>query len=69
MFLAAKIRGIAIPSDLEIQVASMFNKAAMLTRQTSKWLLASKTPKIERSQSQVLLTTVEIPIFIITLIL
>lgn len=55
MLVSAKIRGIAIPPDLETQVASMFNKAAMLTRQTSKWLLASKTPKIERSQSQVMI--------------
>jgi inositol 1,4,5-triphosphate receptor type 1 len=51
--LIAKSRGIAIPSDLETQVASLFNKAAMLSRQTSKWLQAAKTPKIERSQSQV----------------
>ncbi|XP_020277879.1 inositol 1,4,5-trisphosphate receptor isoform X1 [Pseudomyrmex gracilis] len=48
----AKGRGIAIPTDLECQVASMFNKAAMLSRQTSKWLQAAKQPKIERSQSQ-----------------
>jgi len=51
--LVAKSRGIAIPSDLETQVASLFNKAAMLSRQTSKWLQAAKTPKMERSQSQV----------------
>ncbi|XP_076394014.1 inositol 1,4,5-trisphosphate receptor isoform X9 [Megachile rotundata] len=48
----AKGRGIAIPTDLESQVASMFNKAAMLSRQTSKWLQAAKQPKIERTQSQ-----------------
>jgi hypothetical protein len=53
LFLAAKTRGIAIPSDLETQVTSLFNKAAMLSRQTSKWLQAAKTPKMERSQSQV----------------
>ncbi|XP_066247239.1 inositol 1,4,5-trisphosphate receptor isoform X4 [Euwallacea similis] len=47
----AKNRGIAIPLDLESQVTPMFNKASILTRQTSKWLTASKTPKIERSQS------------------
>lgn len=52
-FRIAKGRGIAIPTDLESQVACMFNKAAMLTRQTSKWLQATKQPKIERSQSQV----------------
>ncbi|KAG8235388.1 hypothetical protein J437_LFUL009247, partial [Ladona fulva] len=50
----AKTRGIAIPSDLESQVASMFNKAAMLSRQTSKWLQAAKSPKMERSQSQLM---------------
>ncbi|XP_070152834.1 inositol 1,4,5-trisphosphate receptor-like isoform X2 [Polyergus mexicanus] len=50
----AKGRGIAIPTDLESQVASMFNKAAMLSRQTSKWLQATKQPKIERSQSQIM---------------
>ncbi|XP_024947650.1 inositol 1,4,5-trisphosphate receptor isoform X5 [Cephus cinctus] len=48
----AKGRSIAIPTDLESQVASMFNKAAMLSRQTSKWLQAAKQPKMERSQSQ-----------------
>ena len=32
----------------------MFNKAAMLSRQTSKWLQAAKQPKIERTQSQVI---------------
>ncbi|CAL7936479.1 unnamed protein product [Xylocopa violacea] len=52
--LAAKGRGIAIPTDLESQVASMFNKAAMLSRQTSKWLQAAKQPKIERTQSQLM---------------
>ncbi|XP_033607946.1 inositol 1,4,5-trisphosphate receptor isoform X2 [Cryptotermes secundus] len=50
----AKTRGIAIPSDLETQVTSLFNKAAMLSRQTSKWLQAAKTPKMERSQSQLM---------------
>lgn len=50
----AKNRSIAIPSDLENQVASMFTKSSLLSRQTSKWLQASKTPKIERSQSQLM---------------
>lgn len=50
----AKTRCIAIPLDLESQVISMFNKSAMLSRQTSKWLLASKQQKIERSQSQLM---------------
>ncbi|XP_069694590.1 inositol 1,4,5-trisphosphate receptor isoform X4 [Periplaneta americana] len=48
----AKSRGIAIPSDLEAQLASLFNKTAVLTRHTNKWLLATKTPKMERTQSQ-----------------
>jgi inositol 1,4,5-triphosphate receptor type 1 len=48
----AKTRGIAIPSDLEASVVTMFTKSAMLFRQTSKWLLASKQTKLERAQSQ-----------------
>lgn len=47
-------RGIAFPIELENQVLMMFNKSAMLTRQTSKWLLASKQPKVERSSSQLM---------------
>lgn len=54
LLILAKGRGIAIPTDLESQVAAMFNKAAMLSRQTNKWLQAAKQPKIERSQSQVI---------------
>ncbi|XP_071054904.1 inositol 1,4,5-trisphosphate receptor isoform X3 [Onthophagus taurus] len=50
----AKKRGIAIPLDLESQVVAMFNKATILSKQTSKWLHASKSPKIERSQSQLM---------------
>ncbi|XP_014243514.1 inositol 1,4,5-trisphosphate receptor [Cimex lectularius] len=50
----AKNRSIAIPSDLEGQLATMFTKINLLCRQTSKWLQASKTPKIERSQSQLM---------------
>ncbi|XP_046681904.1 inositol 1,4,5-trisphosphate receptor isoform X6 [Homalodisca vitripennis] len=50
----AKNRSIAIPSDLEGQVASMFNKSSKLSRQTSKWLQAAKVPKMERSQSQLM---------------
>ena len=53
IIVTAKNRSIAIPSDLENQVATMFTKSSLLSRQTSKWLQASKTPKIERSQSQV----------------
>ncbi|KAK0174228.1 hypothetical protein PV328_007337 [Microctonus aethiopoides] len=50
----AKGRGIAIPTDLEGQVTTMFNKAAMLSRQTTKWLQAAKQPKVERSSSQLM---------------
>lgn len=48
----AKNRVIAMPSDLEGAVVNMFSKTAMLSRQTSKWLLASKQQKLDRSQSQ-----------------
>ncbi|XP_037926094.1 inositol 1,4,5-trisphosphate receptor isoform X3 [Hermetia illucens] len=51
---SAKNRGIGIPADLENRVASMCNKSALFTRQTTKWLLASKQPKVERSQSQLM---------------
>ncbi|XP_055630280.1 inositol 1,4,5-trisphosphate receptor isoform X3 [Toxorhynchites rutilus septentrionalis] len=50
----AKPRGIAIPIDLENQVMKMFNKTALLSRQTSKWLLVTKQTKMERSQSQIM---------------
>lgn len=48
----AKSRVIAIPSDLESAVVNMFSKTAMLSRQTSKWLLATKQTKIDRQHSQ-----------------
>lgn len=48
----AKNRGIAIPTDLEGAVMKMFDKSAILIRQTSKWLLASQQTKMERSPSQ-----------------
>lgn len=50
----AQKRGIAFPIELENQLMMMFHKSALLTRQTSKWLLASKQPKIERAASQVM---------------
>lgn len=50
----AQKRGIAFPIELENQLLMMFNKSAMLTRQTSKWLMASKQPKIERAPSQIM---------------
>lgn len=48
----AQKRSIAFPIELENQLLTMFNKSAMLSRQTSKWLSASKAPKIERAASQ-----------------
>ncbi|KAL9888086.1 inositol 1,4,5,-trisphosphate receptor isoform 2-T2 [Glossina fuscipes fuscipes] len=48
---SAKTRSIAIPLDLEQQVVNMSSKTAMLTRQTTKWLLASKQPKYEAQLS------------------
>ncbi|KAH8407261.1 hypothetical protein KR222_011790 [Zaprionus bogoriensis] len=48
---SAKMRSIVLPMDLEQQVANMSSKTAMLTRQTTKWLLASKQPKYESQQS------------------
>ncbi|CRK96560.1 CLUMA_CG009888, isoform A [Clunio marinus] len=48
----AKTRAIEIPSELESLVENMFSKTAMLSRQTSKWLLATKQTKIDRQQSQ-----------------
>lgn len=50
----AQKRAITFPMELENQLLMMFNKSALLTRQTSKWLLASKQPKIERAPSQVM---------------
>ena len=34
----AKSRGIAVPTDLDIQVSNMFSKAAIISRQTAKWM-------------------------------
>ena len=34
----AKARGIAVPTDLDIQVSHMFSKAAIITRSTAKWM-------------------------------
>ena len=48
----AKSRGIAIPSELDIQVATMFSKQQLLSRQTtSKWLQATRSPKRDLSSS------------------
>ncbi|XP_039761003.1 inositol 1,4,5-trisphosphate receptor isoform X1 [Pararge aegeria] len=48
----AKTRSIAIPLELEAKIQTVFEKAAALSRQTSKWLLASKTAKLEKMASQ-----------------
>lgn len=48
----ARNRVIAIPSDLEGAVVNMFSKTALLSRQTSKWILATKQTKLDRQQSQ-----------------
>ncbi|XP_072946066.1 inositol 1,4,5-trisphosphate receptor [Epargyreus clarus] len=48
----AKTRSIAIPLELEAKIQTVFEKAAALSRQTSKWLLASKTSKLEKMASQ-----------------
>ncbi|XP_061380179.1 inositol 1,4,5-trisphosphate receptor isoform X1 [Danaus plexippus] len=48
----AKSRSIAIPLELEAKIQTVFEKAAALSRQTSKWLLASKSSKLEKMASQ-----------------
>ncbi|CAG0922457.1 unnamed protein product, partial [Notodromas monacha] len=41
-----KSRTIAIPVDLDTQVQAMFNKTALLTRHSNKWLSAARLPRI-----------------------
>ncbi|XP_063389990.1 inositol 1,4,5-trisphosphate receptor [Cydia fagiglandana] len=48
----AKSRSIAIPLELEGKIQAVFEKVAQFSRQTSKWLLASKTSKLEKMASQ-----------------
>ncbi|KAJ0171049.1 hypothetical protein K1T71_013248 [Dendrolimus kikuchii] len=48
----AKSRSIAIPLELEAKIQTVFEKAAALSRQTSKWLSASKASKFEKMASQ-----------------
>ncbi|CAB3242639.1 unnamed protein product [Arctia plantaginis] len=48
----AKSRSIAIPLELEAKILAVFEKAAVLSRQTSKWLQASKNSKLEKMSSQ-----------------
>ena len=42
VFVTAKNRGIAIPSDLDVQVATMFEKSQMIKKHTMKWQTQSK---------------------------
>ncbi|XP_065219577.1 inositol 1,4,5-trisphosphate receptor [Planococcus citri] len=50
----AKGRSIAIPSHLESKVQAIFTKPSLLSRQTSKWLQAVKSPKVERTSSHLM---------------
>ncbi|XP_077487109.1 inositol 1,4,5,-trisphosphate receptor isoform X2 [Amblyomma americanum] len=43
----AKSRGIAIPVDLESQVAAMFDKSALISKHTRAWLSSARAPKRE----------------------
>ncbi|XP_022242149.1 inositol 1,4,5-trisphosphate receptor-like isoform X2 [Limulus polyphemus] len=47
----AKNRGIAIPVDLDTQVASMFNKNAVIGKHTRAWLSAARGPRRDPSSS------------------
>lgn len=50
----AKNRGIAIPVDLDTQVATMFNKNALIKHSAARtWLSAARTPRREPSLSNV----------------
>ncbi|GFY58922.1 inositol 1,4,5-trisphosphate receptor type 1 [Trichonephila inaurata madagascariensis] len=48
-----KNRGIAIPVDLDTQVAAMFNKNAMISKHTRAWLSAARTPRRVPSSTNV----------------
>lgn len=52
-FLSGKNRGIAIPVDLDTQVAAMFNKNAMISKHTRAWLSAARTPRAVPSSTNV----------------
>lgn len=53
LFILGKNRGIAIPVDLDTQVASMFNKNAMISKHTRAWLSAARTPRRVPSSANV----------------
>lgn len=40
--VSAKNRGIAIPSDLDMQVNAMFEKSQLIKKTTQKWQIQSK---------------------------
>lgn len=48
----AKSRGIAIPVDLESQVAAMFDKSALISKHTRAWLSSARAPKREATVDQ-----------------
>ncbi|XKL65729.1 hypothetical protein PGB90_009149 [Kerria lacca] len=51
----AKKRAIAIPSHVESKVQTVFTKPpSLLSRQTSRWLQAAKSPKMERTSSHLM---------------
>lgn len=50
---SGKNRGIAIPVDLDTQVAAMFNKNAMISKHTRAWLSAARTPRRVPSSANV----------------
>lgn len=52
-FHLGKNRGIAIPVDLDTQVAAMFNKNAMISKHTRAWLSAARTPRRVPSSANV----------------
>lgn len=52
-FKLGKNRGIAIPVDLDTQVAAMFNKNAMISKHTRAWLSAARTPRRVPSSANV----------------
>jgi inositol 1,4,5-triphosphate receptor type 1 len=55
----AKTRGIAIPTDLENQVASMFQKQNLLSKHTRVWLSATRSSNTNNTSRRT--PTLEIP--------
>ena len=48
--VAAKERGIAIPTDLETQVSKLYSQSQMMARTTKAWRLSSSRPRAEGEQ-------------------